>query len=63
MLFNYLLHCRGPFLASIANLFLVRMKFFGFLVPLGMVATAVGAAYPNPGNGQPDACYTGMLNC
>lgn len=36
------------------------MKFVSIL-GLGMIAIAVDAAYPNPGNGPVDACYTGAL--
>jgi hypothetical protein len=36
------------------------MKFFSTLT-LGMIVVAVDAAYPNPGNSPPDACYTGMF--
>ncbi|EKJ76527.1 hypothetical protein FPSE_03287 [Fusarium pseudograminearum CS3096] len=35
------------------------MKFLSIL-SLGMIATAVDAAYPNPGNGPADACYTAV---
>ncbi|KAM0543163.1 hypothetical protein ACHAPJ_012461 [Fusarium lateritium] len=34
------------------------MKLFEFLVPLGMIVAGVDAAYPNPDNGSPDACFT-----
>ncbi|KAG8664097.1 uncharacterized protein FPOAC1_014066 [Fusarium poae] len=35
------------------------MKFFSTLT-LGMIVVAVDAAYPNPGNSPPDACYTAI---
>ncbi|RGP63924.1 hypothetical protein FSPOR_8251 [Fusarium sporotrichioides] len=35
------------------------MKFSNILT-LGMIVAGVDAAYPNPGNGPPDACYTAI---